>query len=153
MMTRVNRSDPASANEIVNPIGRNMTPSTPERVKIGVKTKTIIRMAIKSGLATSLPARIRAPIFPPSPGSCRCRYEFSTYMMAASAIRPIAIASPPSDIRSAAMLACFMMMNVSRIEKGRVKTVISAEGKSPMKRKSTMMTSRIPSARLVATVE
>jgi hypothetical protein len=44
-------------------------------------------------------------------------------------------------------------MKAKRIEKGKEKTAIRAEGKSPIKRKSTSMTRIIPRAKFEDTVE
>ena len=54
MSAKIN--DPAKANTIVNPIGRNMIPSVPVSVKMGRKTIMIMMMANNKGLPTSSPA-------------------------------------------------------------------------------------------------
>ncbi len=112
----------------------------------------IITMAKKRGRPTSSPERTIVCIFF-SGETCRLRWVFSTKMIDASAIRPMLMASPPRDIKSAARFILCIRMKVKRIEKGKEKTAIRAEGKSPIKRKRTRMTRTIPRIKLVDTVE
>ncbi|GAJ09498.1 unnamed protein product, partial [marine sediment metagenome] len=58
-------------------------------------------------------------------------------MIAASAIKPMPMANPPKDIKSAARFIRCIMIKEKRIEKGREKTAIKAEGKFPINRKRT----------------
>ena len=52
--------EPMRAAEMANPMGRNMIPSVPWRVKMGRKTRTMMMMAKKMGRVTSSPLRTRA---------------------------------------------------------------------------------------------
>ena len=122
--------EPSRAKEMVNPIGRNMMPSTPVSVNMGRKTRMMMAIAKNSGRPTSCPAA-RIPVTLSSHWTLRWRWIFSTRMMAASAIKPIAIASPPNEIRSAARLKRCIRINAKRIEKGRESTTIIADGKIP----------------------
>ncbi len=74
-------------------------------------------------------------------------------MIAASAISPMPMASPPKDIKSAARFIRCIMMKEKRMENGSETTAIRAEGKFPMNRKRTTITRAIPMMRLVDTVE
>lgn len=77
---------------------------------------------------------------------------FSTTTTVASTMRPMAIASPPSDMRLAEMPQRFIMMKVVSGVMISVATTIRLERTSPRKMKSTTTTSRMPSISTLPTV-
>ncbi|MCY1308726.1 hypothetical protein D9M68_892900 [compost metagenome] len=89
-----------------------------------------------------------------SPGSLcpRRSNAFSTTTTEPSTIRPIAIASPPSDIRLADSPTWFITMNVSNGVSTSVASTMTDERTSPRNRNSTITTSTTPSSSTLVTV-
>ena len=105
------------------------------------------------GLRTSRTARSTVASFPSGrPVSERWRWTFSTWMMVASMIIPIEMASPPSDMRLAESPARRIMMNVKRVERGRARMTMNAPRKLRRKRYRTKMTKSEPMMRASVTV-
>ncbi len=71
----------------------------------------------------------RRKLLGPDPLLARCRWTFSTWMMVASMIMPIEMASPPRDIRLAESPTRRIMRKVKRIESGRARTTMNAPRK------------------------
>ena len=76
----------------------------------------------------------RGELRPPAPASLRWRWTFSTWMMVASMIMPMEMASPPSDMRLADSPASRIMMKVNRADSGRARMTMKAPRKLRRKR-------------------
>ena len=82
----------------------------------------------------------------PFPASLRCRWTFSTWMMVASMIMPMQMASPPSEMRLAVRPALFMTVKVSRAESGRARMTTNAP-RTLLRKRKRMMTTRMDPTR------
>ncbi len=107
-----------------------------------------------TGVATSVTAcrMMRTRLSFGSRGLARWANAFSTTTTEPSTIRPMAIASPPSDIRLAEMPSRFIAMKVSSGVSTSVPTTISEERMSPRNSSSTSTTSTTPSSSTLITV-
>ncbi len=146
-MTSATTSDPSMAKTMVSASGRNILPSVCSSVKSGRKTTTMIRMAKSTGRATSAVASkaARAELRSGWPSSrLRWRTTFSVTTMVPSTTMPMAMASPPSDIRLAVTSAMSIRMNAISAVSGSDSATVSAARRFQRKMNSTAITSSPP---------
>ena len=147
-------SEIASAIEIVKASGANILPSMPDSVISGRNTRMMMPTPTITGVATSCTALTStcvrvSPVFSAWPSRSNA---FSTTTTEPSTIRPMAMASPPSDIRLADSPTWFITMNVSNGVSTSVASTITEERTSPRNRNSTITTSTTPSSSTLVTV-
>ena len=148
-------SDTSSEMAMASASGANILPSMPCSVISGRNTSTMIRMPKTVGVATSVVActMVRScAARSPGPSWPRRWNTFSTTTTVASTISPMAMASPPSDIRLAEMPQRFMTMKVASGVMTSVATTIRLDRTSPRNRNSTSTTSTTPSTSTRPTV-
>ena len=105
----------------------------------------MMRMAKKIGRATStLAFATISSRVPSGDASRRSRSMFSTMTMVPSTIMPIAIASPPKDIRLAEMPKRRMPTNAVNTENGMARATTRLGRTPPMKNGSTSTTRPMP---------
>ncbi len=134
--------------------GRNILPSIPCRAMIGMKVRAMMSSPKMEGLRTSSTAfRTVASFLPAAPASPRWRWTFSTWMMVASMIMPMEMASPPRDMRLAEMPERRIRMKVKRVERGRARMTMNAPRKLRRNRYRMKITRSEPIKRASVTVE
>ncbi len=143
---RHNTSDTTNAMMTVYPNGANILPSMPSNVTSGKNTTIMMSIANAVGRATSFDAcstTSQRESGEPSDVERR-RYTFSTTTIDPSTTIPMAIASPPSDMRLAERSRSFMIRNVNSGVRIKVTVTISALRTLPIVAKRMRATKIVP---------
>jgi len=138
--------EPSMAKHMVRARGRNILPSICWSVNRGRNTMTMIRMANRTGRATSRTALYTISTRESSVSACslRCRAMFSEMTMEASTIMPTAMASPPRLIRLAVTPCQPIRRKANRAVSGSERATITDALRFPRKRKRTSTTRAPP---------
>ena len=141
--TRVTESSAAKAmeNVLVHARGEKRRPSAPSSVKTGRKPTVMTRSEKKIGRPTSWSAEMTISLrTTPAAAVSNFLWTFSTTMIAASTIAPMAMAIPPSDMMFAVSPICFMGMKARTTATGRSSAGTRVERKWSRKRRITRVT-------------
>jgi hypothetical protein len=129
-------------NVTASAIGRNRNGPRPGTNARGASTSRVQRVAISSGMATSLaPEKAASRGRAPSP---RWRWVFSRQMMALSTSGPMASASPARVMTLSVWPVAFRNSTAVRTEIGMVSTAMSVSRHSPRKTRMTSEQSTAP---------
>ena len=141
----------ASAAEAAK--GLNVLPSTPCRENKGRNTTITTITAAMSGAMTSVEDRATiVRVSWPASVSRKPRSTFSVITIAPSTIIPMAIATPPKDIRLAPIPKMCMAIKAKPTEKGMDNTTTKLGRQPPRKIKTTIATNKAPCHKAVVTV-
>ncbi len=141
------------ARDTVSARGRKVLPSTPCRVKSGVKTRTMIVTAKRIGRPTSAEARATTWTRGSAGSACRSRRStFSTMTMVPSTSMPMAMARPPRLIKLAVIPSTPIPRVAKSSEKGMARATTALGRRPPMNTRSTRATRPTPCTRASVTV-
>ena len=138
---------------MVTASGVNILPSRPVRLNSGRNTAMIISTPAMTGVATSSVARYtRCRRLTPLGARLNCVCTFSTTTTAASTNMPMAMASPPSDMRLADTPNTRIRINVPSTDSGKISATVNAARRLPSNTTSTASTSNTASPSACSTV-